>query len=156
MKEATVNTKVKDLENHIALENGILLQHLEYLETRFTNIEQRFHFDPEVTIIAQDVPHSPTEDPMEIADNIIREGLNILDVPVVRAKRLDSHNPRKPGLLKREVKNLDQKKKLLKKKRSLRDICQYQDVYVRSSKSHAKRLVELNFQTLLAEIPTSQ
>ncbi len=50
---------------------------------------------------------------------IIREGLHFLYVPAVRAKRLESHQPRKPGLLKLEVTNVDQKK-LLKKMRSLK------------------------------------
>ncbi len=83
---------VKHLENHIALENGLLLQHTEDFEARFKNIEQRFHFDHEVTIIARTISHSPTEDPIEIADKIIKEGLNILDVSIQSHKMCDSES----------------------------------------------------------------
>ncbi len=106
--------------------------------------------------MAQSVPYDPSENPQRVAEDLIRQGLDIVDIPVVRAKRLDSRQAGKPGIMKIEVKTLDQKIKLLKNKRSLNyPQNKYKNVYIHSSKRHVERLLELNTYTLLQEIPTA-
>ena len=54
---------------------------------------------------------------MNVADKLVTEGLGVADVTIVRARRLPNKgDPTKPGLLKIEVKDLEQKKKLLIRK----------------------------------------
>ena len=153
VKEAHLKDVVKGIQDSIAVETGVFIRRIEDLENRVTAIESKFHFDPEVSIIAQGVPSQPTEDPVKVADDLIRQGLGVVNVPVVRAKRIPSRNPTKPGLLKIELKDLEQKKSLLKRKRSLKDTQTYKNVYIRGSKSHVERLIELNTYTLLQELP---
>lgn len=150
---ADFNKRLTDLETNVRVDNGLFNRRLTDLEEKMENYEKRFHFDPEVTIIAKDVPFNPAENPVDVADKLIRDGLRIVDVPVIRAKRLESRVQNKPGLLKIEVKDLDAKKKLLKHKQSLKNSQQYERVYVRSSKSHVERLLELNTNMLLQELP---
>ncbi len=130
---------------------------LDDFEARLSCIEVKFHFDTEVTIVAQGVPYDPSENPQRVAEDLIGQGLDIVDIPVVRAKRLDSRQAGKPGIMKIEVKTLDQKIKLLKKKnkRSINNTQnKCKNVYIHSSKSHVESLLELNTSTLLQEIPT--
>ncbi len=150
---AAFNQRLQSLERNVDIDNGLFNRRLSDLENKMANYEKRFYFDPEVTIIAKDLPATPTEDPVDVADKLIRDGLKIVDVPVVRAKRLESRVQNKPGLLKIEVKDLEAKKKLLKHKQGLKSTQKYSNVYIHSSKSHVERLIELNTNMLLQELP---
>ncbi len=139
---------------HVGLENGILTRRLDDFEARLSRIEVKFHFDTKVTIVAQGVPYDPTENPQRVLEDLIKQGLEIVDIHVVRAKHLDSRQAGKPEIMKSEVKTLDQKIKLLKNKRSLNNPQnKYKNVYIHISKSHVERLLGLNTYTLLQEIP---
>jgi hypothetical protein len=74
------------------------------------------------------------------------------DVAISQVKRLQGRNG-KPGLVKVAFDSLESKIKVLKAKRSLKAKPQYSNCWMRSSKSHAERVTELNFQALLDLIP---
>ncbi len=50
LKKATFKDKVQNIEDHIAIENGILTRRLDVFEARLSCIEVKYHFDTEVTI----------------------------------------------------------------------------------------------------------
>ncbi len=85
------------------------------------------------------MPYDPSENPQRVAEDLIRQGLDVVDIPVVRVKCLDSRPTGKLGIM---VKTLDQKIKLSKNKRSPNNPQnRYKNVYIRSSKSHVERLI---------------
>ncbi len=127
LKEAALDTNLKDLQGYVDQQNSQLHDNAEL---RIENLEKKCFFDPEVTIIAQEVPRMVAEDPMKVAEDLLREGLGIVGMPIVWAKRFVTRRADKPGLLKIEVQDLEQKKKILEKNRSLNSHL------VRSSKSH--------------------
>ena len=58
----------------------------------------------------------------------------------------------RPGIVQMELKNLEDKKKVLRTKSSLRDSDKYKRVYLKGGQTHAKHLNDLNFRTLLNEM----
>ncbi len=86
-------------------------------------------------------------------ERLINDTLNI-DVEVVRAKRLAGRNG-KPDRVKIEVKDLEDKKRILTAKSNLKR-SELPDVFLRSSKPHVERLQELNTKVLLQELPNRQ
>lgn len=70
---------------------------------------------------------------------------------VVAASRLRGRYG-KPGLVKIPFSSLEGKKNVLKEKRNIRRV-EYKTVFIRSSKSHTERLIELNARTMLSELP---
>lgn len=108
--------------------------------------------DPNLTIIASNV----TETHDEILD-VARDLVSNLDssINVTAASRLNSRFG-KPGLVKISFSSLEEKKAILREKRRLRDTEKYKNVYLRSSKSHTDRLIELNARTILNEIPNGR
>ncbi len=157
MKEAKCNDKLRSLERYVEEQDTLIYRCFDDVETRLESLEAKFYFDPEVTIIIQGIPSSSSEKTMNVADKLVTEGFGVSDITIVTAKRLlNKVDPTKPGLLKIEVKDLEQKKRLLNNKRSLNNHQNRtdRDVYVRSSKSHVERILELNTQMLLQEIPT--
>lgn len=62
----------------------------------------------------------------------------------------------KPGLVKISFARVDQKIRVLRAKRKLGEISDYRSVFLRSSKSHTERLIELNARTILNEMPNGK
>ena len=110
--------------------------------------------DPDLTIIATNVKFEHDEDILVKA----RELVNHLDVDadVVAATRLKSRIVNKPGLVKISFSSVDEKVQVLRAKRTLGQIEGYRSVFLRSSKSHTERLIELNAKTLLGEMPNGK
>ena len=67
----TVNNRLDELERNIATDNGLFGRRLNDIEEKLEKMENRFHFDPETTIIAQGLPETPGEDPERVADDLI-------------------------------------------------------------------------------------
>lgn len=106
--------------------------------------------DPSVTLIATNVKCDREEEILDVA----REIIGHLDdnANVVAACRLKNRGNR-PGLVKISVSSLTEKKAVLREKRKLREIEKFKTVFLRSSKTHTERLIELNARTILNEMP---
>lgn len=154
----TMDTKFDDLHNRMNIEIGNLTSRIDDLDRRMSFIEQSAHklarkpFDPDVTVVASKVVQNTSEDSKALAESIIQEGVGLDDTPVVRALRLGSRDGR-PGLLKIELASEDDKIKVLRNKYNLENSRDFQRVFLRSSQSHAERLIQLNFRTILNELP---
>lgn len=109
--------------------------------------------NPDVCVIASNVKEFANEVPLNTANKLIMEmGLDISsNVQVVCATRLNNHNPSKPALLKLAVSNLDQKKTVLRGKVNLASSRSFKNVFIRSSKSHAERINEVNTRTIISQ-----
>lgn len=147
-----IEKKCDDLKAQVDIDIGQLVSRCERIEERIGNLEKRFEFDPEVTIVAQNLEGAMESEAIVLrkAENLVNHELGLPDVKVVHAKRLVSRNG-KPGLVKIEVSNLDDKKKVLRG--DLKRTQDYKDVSLRSSKSHVERLQEMNTRVLLNELP---
>lgn len=57
----------------------------------------------------------------------------------------------KPGLVRVGLQSVEEKVAVLRRKAKLKDHDRFQRMFVSSAKSHAERLLDLNFRTLLRE-----
>ena len=153
----TMEKRFSELHMKIDNETCILSTRMDDMEVRIKRIEDTAHnitrepFHPDVTIVAFGVVQNSNEDTKELAMKII-QATGIDRVPVVRALRLGARNG-KSGVIKIELASKDDKIEILKNKHALTSSRDYQRVFLRSSQTHAERLIELNFKTLLKEIP---
>ena len=157
--EDKIDQKHKELQEYFDTEMKRFIDRCDELEERVEKIEKaeisRATYNPESTVIAAGLQESEDEDIKEKAASLVRQGLGLRDVPVIRATRLASRGP-KPGLVKIQLDSLENKKRVLKNKLQLKDSDNYGRVFVRSSKSHTDRLIELNFRKLLEYVPGGQ
>lgn len=107
--------------------------------------------NPEVTIIATNVELEHDEDILETARDLVSQLSE--SATVTAAARLRSRVQGKPGLVKISLSTVEEKVKILREKRKLKEVGRYRNVFLRGSKSHTERLIELNARTLLSEIP---
>ena len=79
-----------------------------------------------------------------MADLIRVLGEEVSDsITITGARRLPAKYRNKPGLVKISVRNLDEKILVLRSKRKLAESQAFKRVFLKSSKSHAERLIEL-------------
>ena len=109
-------------------------------------------FDPEVSIIVSNLPEENDEDLKMKINTIIKEGLQIQNLETVNAERLAARYG-KPGLIKAQLQSKNAKIQVLRSKKALLTTKDYKGVFLRGAKSHVERLIELNFKTILGEMP---
>jgi hypothetical protein len=149
---------VKEMKTHIDLEIGKLTRKIEELELRVSDIERNqlassnVQFDPEVTVVAINLPKSPDENTMEEVADLFNVGLKIRDVEPVRVLRLPSREG-KPGIVKIELSNREDKIATLRAKTNLRFSQEFRKVFLRTSMSHTDRILQMNFREILKELP---
>lgn len=119
------------------------------------HIEDKEKFDPEKTLVVTGfkVEHGETQLSLHrnIEAMISIMGPNVCGT-VVDVKRLTSRNT-KPGIVKVELRSLEQKLSVLRGKTSLKRHSKYENVWIRSSMQHGERVGNINFRTLLNIVP---
>ena len=150
----SLDRKFQELHDHIDTETSVLTSRIDDIEIRISSLEQkpREPFDPGVSIVGLGIKITLNEDATNVARQIIDGQLGLSGVHVVQALRLDSRNDR-PGLMKIELENKKDKILVLKNQKKLLDSAEFRGVFLKSSQSHIERLIELNFKTILSEIP---
>lgn len=145
-----------DLQTYVDQEVGRMVSRIQGAENRLDNIETKLDpgdFDPEVTVVARGVPQEANENIQEKATDIVRRGLNIQDIPVVKAHRLETKG-RRPGLVKMQFRNLEEKKTILRVKFDLNaEGNMYKGVTMRTAFSHLERVHQDNIRQILRMVP---
>lgn len=106
---------------------------------------------------ASAIPFEDGENLLEIASDIVRElGNDVLSsVKITGVKRLRSRFHNRPGLVKISFQNVEQKINVLRRKFVLKDTVKYKRVWLKSDKTHADRLIELNTRALIRHLTNS-
>ena len=153
-----LDTRLKKIQDDIFLEIAGLRARIEEIELKITEPNNsrpdKQQFDPERSVIIFGLHETVSEDITNKISSLIKNGLKLPDVVPLASKRLQSRND-KPGAVKVEFKDLDDKVKALRAKQKLKEQRLYRNVYIRSSKSHMERLHEINMRMLLDEVSDS-
>ena len=159
--DSTLTTSLDTLKTTVNDSVKALAKRVEKLETRVNNVEQtltsrNITYDPlsdtDVTVVATGIPCDPgTVENLQAKVDKIMQVLDC-DAKVVASKRLPGRDGR-PGIVKISFENLNQKINVLKAKQKLRQHRTLHPIFLRSSQTHAERLVKLNFEMLLNEFP---
>ena len=111
--------------------------------------------DNDLTIIASGLSYTADENLYQKVDNLLLAlGEDVhSQLHVSAVSRLSSRVAGRPGIVKISFQTVNEKITVLRNKMLLRDNLDYNDVYLKSSKSHAERLIELNARTILRNLP---
>ena len=151
----TLNKHIQSLERKIDTEVNHIVARVEAVEDRVDRInekvQKRVPFDPEVTVVAQNVKIFVNEQ-IEATCRRLLDVMGLNQVKVVRAERLESRD-RRPGLVKIEFENLTEKVKVLRNKYNLNLSKDFSSVFIKSAQNHVERVIEKNMKTILKELP---
>lgn len=150
--KASFKEQMDDLQKYVDQEIGVITTRIEDVETRLDSIESKVDpgdFDPEVTVVARGLSYETTENIQEKTTDLVRRGLSLQNVPVVKALRLPARG-RRPGIVKIQCRNLDEKKAVLKRKFDLQNEGNpYKGVHLRTAFSHVERVHQDNIRQVL-------
>ncbi len=74
MAAPTDHDEIDNLRYQVNIDISKMATRCEDIEKRLNSLESRFHFDPETTIVAQDMPHIGGEDIIHLANDLGKEG----------------------------------------------------------------------------------
>ena len=134
--KASIHDKIDSVAED--MKKNIVNDKLGQLHPRIRGLEtiQRAQepYATEVSIVAFNVPFTTEENILATVEHMLhdtQDGLGLRDIRVIiRAKRTPMRN-RKPGIVKVELSNLDDKKFVLRAKTNLRNTVKYKKVYMR-------------------------
>ena len=122
----------------------------------FSGTAKEEEYSPDVTVVGMRIPFVRGEDIFMKSCDLIYNHLNLRDIKIIRAMHTAERNGR-PGIVKIQLGSVTDKVKVLREKSKLaKSDGEYRNVYLRSSKTHTERLVDLNFRTLLHELPNGK
>lgn len=156
--EESMKSQFEELKTHVDIQVGCLTRKIEDLEKKVNELEERDYtlnreaFSTEVTVVVLNLDEERNEVLSETVKDLFHEGLGITDVEPVDMMRLPSKTGR-PGLVKIELASKEDKIHVLRAKSCLKETRKYRRVFIRSSMSHAERVMHQNFQTILNEMP---
>ena len=154
-----IENEVKSIREYVDISLASVNDKLGQLHQRIRGLgtTQRTQepYATEVSIVAFNVPFTTEENILATVEYMLhdtQDGIGLRDIRVIRAERTPMRNG-EPGIVKVELSNLDDKKFVLRAKTNLRNTVKYKKVYMRGAQAHAERLNELNFKTILHDIP---
>ena len=162
--DKTLEEKFKQVMDYVDKEVEGLTLRMNEMDTRITTIEQSQHkaeeFHCDTTIVAENVPFEEGENLIKKMSDLVRRDLAV-HVPIVQVLRMKEGPPRKtrygtvkkPGLVKMQMRSVEDKVAVLREKRNLKNSREFSHVFLRSSKPHAERMMESNMKVLLEMIP---
>lgn len=143
-----IDKKVYDMDKSLNDDIIGLRARLERVEETASDREPEFN--TERTIVVCGIRYSEDENVMEKARIFVHNGL-CLNLDLVNAMRTPMRESR-PGILKIEFANKEDKIEALKQKRQLKDHPSYRNTYARSSQSHLERIKSINTIILIREL----
>ncbi|XP_078661231.1 uncharacterized protein LOC144905434 [Branchiostoma floridae x Branchiostoma belcheri] len=150
--KAEIEKKAKEIRDEFDMEIGQLRSRVEAVEAKLGGSSSKpSNFDPDESIIVSGLPYDEGEDVQEKVKELLVDGLNC-DIEAVAVERTKPRG-RGPGVVKVQFRSVREKVAVLREKQKLKNHNAYERVYLRSAKSHTDRLIELNFRTILREIP---
>ena len=158
---AKIDDKIKSVKVDMNLQLAGLERKIDDLETEMNSLRSEPGFvdtsgnNCELTVIATNIPVRHDRPLLETAKALISAlGEEVSrHAKITDVKRCPDRPTGKPPLLKIAFENVEQKVQVLRAKESLKRTHDFKNVYLRSSKNHTERILELNAKTLLSQLP---
>jgi hypothetical protein len=178
--ERSIETKLNAFKNDIYLDFGKLERRIEIMENEWKNAQPSMQRISDATIRTSVDDVCATKDealrtvdkciiahglPFEREENLNAKVHDLLQalgpeihcqLNVIATMRLNQRNVGKPPLVKIAFATVEEKIMTLRAKSNLKDVAKYRYVWLRKSETHAERLLRLNVQKLLDNMPNGK
>ena len=162
ISDETVKVK-RDLDNRLADMRKEFESDVDELTEKFQSLSNHFESSQQSqngngdernhikhNIVLRGLPETSGENVSYKVNSIFKYGLKLKDIEVHSAERKRSFNEGRPGVVIAKMKSMDDKKKVMTKKASLKDNRRYQNVYIYSDQTREERLMSANFRSLIS------
>ena len=169
--EKTIASKMLEIKDEFTMEISRLDSLFRDLDTKFTKMgqsltkESSVRFDPIRTVVAISVPFWKGENIDDKAQEIVNHikgnpppggDHQLQEATIVNVMRLPERPDGKFPIVKIEFETLEQKKAILRGKKTLSTSKSFKRVFIRTSKTRYEMTMERNFQAVLKMIPDGE
>jgi hypothetical protein len=128
---------------------------MEQLKGKINEIQERTSYataakakeELSLNIIVKNMPHAVNENVVTMVNCLIKDGLQLAHVTIEKAERKESRGEH-PGIIIAKCRSKEDKDKITKGKRKLKDSTIYKNVYVEHDKPLEQRIQEANLRTI--------
>ena len=145
---------IKALKDDLYLELSNLEKKVQKVEERLETLETRqdVEYPVDTSVVVINLREDASENIEAKCGNLVQNALGLRDTKPVRCMRLTSRDG-KPGVVKIQFRTKQDKITVLRHKGELSKMPGYKKVFVRSAQTHEERIMRLNIQTLLRDMP---
>ena len=151
-----LSSQIESVKETMYIELGRLENRISQMEGKLNALQSKVEannvYSTDTTVILINLKEDANEDITKKCNELLSVGLGIRDIYPVRSQRLTGRDGR-PGIVKLQLSSKEEKIRVLQQKFELQNTPKFKKVYLRSAQTHEERLIRLNFQTLLEELP---
>lgn len=138
--KAELDRTTKQIQDSLDLDVSLISARIDKLELKMNEAKRPIiKFNPDVSLIIEGLTFTEGEDVMERIKTLLAEGLGCDPVPeLINVERMTPRG-RRPGIIKAELRSVQEKVAVLRRKQRLRETEIFKNVYVNSAKTHAER-----------------
>jgi hypothetical protein len=154
----TIAGKIDSLRDDFFMELSNLDKKVLKIEERLETLENHVkeeEFPVERTVIIINLREEEDKNADVQCKELVERGLGLKDITPVACKRLISRDG-KTGIIKLQLKTLQDKVMILKNKGELSKTVKWRRVYLKAAQTHEEHLMRLNLETVLQELPNGR
>ncbi|CAC5356274.1 unnamed protein product [Mytilus coruscus] len=103
-------------------------------------------------LVIRNLPETETENVVNKVISVFKDGLRLKDIQVVSAERKKTANKKKHGVVVVKLQSSAEKRKVVEKKRELKQSRNFQDVFIENDIPKAQRLMNNNLRNIVKAI----
>ena len=103
----------------------------------------------DVNVVIRNLPESENELIENKVNSVLKDGLRLREVLVESAERKKSFRQDKPGVVIAKLRSIEDKRKVMEKKRELKQSRNYKDIFIENDIPKAQRLMNNNLRNIV-------
>ncbi|CAG2255048.1 unnamed protein product [Mytilus edulis] len=158
MIDKKVTIEIQKFQKQFQTEIKGVTEKVECMEKSYADIVKQASVNMDIDnsekcrIVIRNIPESSNENLENKINGLIRDGLHLKDVKVVSAERKKSFREGKSGVIIASLSSTSDKRKVMDKKRELKNSRNYKDVFVENSIPLAQRILNSNLRNIVNAI----
>ncbi|CAG2245362.1 unnamed protein product [Mytilus edulis] len=151
--DSKISSEMKKVKQQFQKELKTVSDKVENIEKSYANAaKQQPTSDEAIRVIVRNLPESNGENVLNKVNALIKDGLHLKDVKAVSADRKKSYKEGKYGVVIVVFKSLNEKRKVMDKKRNLKDSRNFKDIFIENDLSKSQRILNNNLRNIVNAI----
>ncbi|CAC5385800.1 unnamed protein product [Mytilus coruscus] len=151
--DSKISSEMQKVKQQFQKELKTVSDKVENIEKSYANVaKQQPNMDEAIRIIVRNLPESNGENVLNKVNALIKDGLHLKDVKAVSADRKKSYKEGKYDVVVVVFKSMNDKRKVMDKKRDLKDSRNFKDIFIENDLSKSQRILNNNLRNIVNAI----
>ncbi|CAC5385805.1 unnamed protein product [Mytilus coruscus] len=151
--DSKISTEMHKVKQQFQKELKTVSDKVDDIEKSYANVaKQQPNTVEGIRVIVRNLPESNGENVFNKVNALIKDGLHLKDVKVVSADRKKSYKEGKYGVVVAVFKSMNDKRKVMHKKRDLKDSRNFKDIFIENDLSKSQRILNNNLRNIVNAI----